>query len=206
MNWFQLWLRGTNPMNSVNPKIVIQPWKVKKSELILDNKWARVRRDVCELPNGDIIPDYFYWEGGDFVQVFAVTVEKKIVLTRQYKHAARSVVIELPAGMIDPNGETALEAAKRELREETGYAGEAWTPLSVLNVSSAKSTTKAHAFLLTNAAKTANAISSPNEQIEAFLLPIDELMQSITEQKIVDVNSIATTFLAIRKLGWPSWS
>jgi ADP-ribose pyrophosphatase len=203
MNWFLLWLRGTNPMNSVNPKMVLQPWKVKETELILDHRWAKVRRDVCELPNGDIVPDYFYWEGGDFAQVFAMTEERKIVLTRQYKHAARNVVIELPAGMIDPNGETALEAAKRELREETGYAGDAWTPLSVLNVSSAKSTTKAHAFLLTNAVKVADAISSPNEQIETFLLPIDELMQYIMEQKIVDVNSIATTFLATRKLGWP---
>jgi 8-oxo-dGTP pyrophosphatase MutT (NUDIX family) len=191
-------------MDTVNRKTLIQPWKVKKTELILDHQWAKVRRDECELPNGNIIPDYFYWEGGDFAQVFAVTAGKKIVLTRQYKHAARSVVIELPAGMIDLNGETALEAAKRELKEETGYAGDAWTPLSVLNVSSAKSTTKSHAFLLTNAMKVADAISSPREQIETFLVPLDELMRYIIERQIVDVNSIATTLLATRKLGWQS--
>jgi 8-oxo-dGTP pyrophosphatase MutT (NUDIX family) len=189
-------------MNRLNPKIVIQPWKIKKTELVLDHRWAKVRRDECGLPNGEIVPDYFYWEGGDFAQVFAVTSDKKVVLTRQYKHGAKSVVIELPAGLIGTDGETALAAAKRELQEETGYAGDEWTPLSELNVSAAKSTTKASAFLLTDAVKIADVISSPSEQIETFLLPIDELIQYIMERKIIDVNSLAITFLATQKLGW----
>ncbi|MGB8012707.1 MAG: NUDIX hydrolase [Terriglobales bacterium] len=51
--------------------------------------------------------------------------EPRILLERQYRHAAQSMMWELPAGRID-DGETALTAAKRELLEETGYSARQW--------------------------------------------------------------------------------
>src|SRR5437899_611317 len=99
----------------------IHPWRVKESRLVLDNRWAKVRLDSCELPNGTLVPDYYYWEGGDFAQVFAITARNEVVLTRQYKHGVKEIVVELPAGLVG-HGETPLAAAQRELLEETGYA------------------------------------------------------------------------------------
>ena len=53
------------------------------------------------MSNGVILDDYFYWEGGDFVQVFALTREQEVILVLQYKHGVRDIILDLPAGMID---------------------------------------------------------------------------------------------------------
>src|ERR1700733_14757048 len=96
--------------------ISIKPWHILKSKLVFDNRWAKIRLDECELPNGQVVPNYYYWEGGDFAQVFALTTANEVILTRQYKHGVKEIVTELPAGLIDSN-ETSIAAAKRELRE-----------------------------------------------------------------------------------------
>jgi ADP-ribose pyrophosphatase len=67
----------------------IHPWRILETKLVLDSRWARVRLDSCELASGLTIPDYYYWEGGDFAQVFALTQSGEVLLTRQYKHGGQ---------------------------------------------------------------------------------------------------------------------
>ena len=177
-------------------------WRVIQSELALSNKWAKVRCDTCELPNGTVIPDYFYWEGGDFVQIFAVTPSNEVVLTRQYKHGVKEIVTELPAGLID-RSETPLLAAKRELTEESGYTAPIWVNLGVLNVSSAKATTRAHVFLAKDASQTFEQQLDANEEIEVILVNSEQLHALIATREIKDSSSLATTLLASYALGWP---
>jgi ADP-ribose pyrophosphatase len=177
----------------------LRPWRVRKSRLVFDNHWAKVRQDECELPSGEVIPDYYYWEGGDFAQVFALTVDGKVVLTQQYKHGVKEIVTELPAGMIDSE-ETPLATAKRELEEETGYTAQEWVQLGELNISSAKATTRASAFLAKNAKRTGDPAPDSTEQIAVFLVTIDELLDLISRGALKDVNSVATTLLALRCL------
>lgn len=178
----------------------IRPWRVLKTQLAFENRWARVRHDECELPGGQLVEDYYYWEGSDFSQVFALTPDNEVVLTRQYKHGVKEIVLELPAGLI-ASGESAIVAAKRELTEETGYTARDWTPLGALNVSSAKATTRANAFLARNAQRTSAAAPDSTEQIEVLLVALDELLDLISQGLIKDVNSVATTLLALRALG-----
>jgi ADP-ribose pyrophosphatase len=178
----------------------ILPWRVLESELILDNRWAKVRRDSCQIASGLIIPDYFYWEGGDFVQVLALTTTNDVVLTRQYKHGVKEVVLELPAGFIDADDENPLLAAQRELREETGFAGGEWTSLGALNVSSAKATTRAFVFLAQNVSLVGTQKLDPNEEIECSQVSIPEFKKLIASRAIHDSNSIATAFLAFNVL------
>jgi ADP-ribose diphosphatase len=153
------------------------------------------------LPNGDIVPDYYYWEGGDFALVFATTDIGEILLTRQYKHGVKETVVELPAGLLNEGVETALEAAQRELREETGYTGGRWIALGQLNVSSAKATTRANVFLAEGVRKTAAPRLDPHEGIEVFPVKIAKLIELIRRGDIRDATSIATTFLALEVLG-----
>lgn len=98
----------------------IPKWHVTASEIVIDSPFMRVRKDSVTLPNGTVIPDYYVRESRGFVVVFALTPDQEVVLVRQFKYGAGKIVLELPAGMIDP-GETALACAQREFGEETGY-------------------------------------------------------------------------------------
>jgi 8-oxo-dGTP pyrophosphatase MutT (NUDIX family) len=176
-------------------------WQVASSKLVLDNQWARVRKDDCLLPNGIRIADYYYWEGGSFAQVFALTLDESVVFVRQYKHGVKEVVLELPAGMISASDRDPLTTARRELREETGFDAEEWNALGTLNVSSAKADTRAFPFLARTARQVAQPEPDATEDIEVVLIPIAGLITHIRQGEIRDSNSLATCLLALVHLG-----
>jgi ADP-ribose pyrophosphatase len=183
------------------PKDTLLPWTVRESRLVLDNPWAKVRRDTCRLPNGREIEDYFYWEGGDFSQTLALTRERQVVLTQQYKHGVKQVVTELPAGLVDIGLESPLQTAQRELLEETGHIAQTWHLLGTLNVSAAKSTTRAHIFMATDAVRAGEQELDATEAIEVKLVSIEQLLEMVERGEILDVTSIAAIFLGLRTLG-----
>lgn len=178
----------------------LEKWRVKDSRRVLDHRWAKVRRDSCILPNGSEIDDYYYWEGGDFAQVFALTAESQVILVRQYKHGVKEVVLELPAGMIEATDASPLATAQRELLEETGFEANRWQSLGILHVSSAKATTRAYPFLA-HIARWRHAPRLDNEEdIQVILSSIPEVLDLIAKGVIRDANSIAVCFLALQAL------
>jgi ADP-ribose diphosphatase len=178
----------------------LEKWRVKDSNRVFDHRWAKVRRDSCILPDGSEIDDYYYWEGSDFAQVFALTVESKVILVRQYKHGVKEIVLELPAGMIESVDADPLVTAQRELLEETGFEAETWQSLGVLHVSSAKATTRAYPFFAQNAQWIHSPSLDDAEDIQVIFCSIPELLNLIAEGSIRDATSIATCFIALQAL------
>src|SRR5947209_2031155 len=166
----------------------LEKWQVKDSIRVLDHHWAKVRRDSCILPNGSEIDDYYYWEGGDFAQVFALTAESQVILVRQYKHAVKEIVLELPAGMIEATDASPLAAAQRELLEETGFEANKWQSLGILHVSSAKATTCAYPFLAQIAQRRHSPRLDNEEDIEVILSSVPEVLDLIAKGVIRDAN------------------
>ena len=180
----------------------MEKWRVTHSELVLDDKWAKVRRDACVTATGTQIDNYYYWEGSDFAQVFALTGDARVVLVRQYKHGVKEVVLELPAGLVSARDKNPLETARRELSEETGFEASQWEALGALNVSSAKATTQAYLFLATHARRLGDPRPDENEDLDLVLVTIPELLDLITTGQVRDSNSVACCLLALRSLRW----
>ncbi len=101
--------------------------KIISSKEVLKNKLFTVTDEVAHDPDGFEIKRNIVRHPGSAVML-AVDDEEQILLVRQFRLPAEQEMWELPAGRIDP-GENSLEAAKRELREETGYSALLWKKL-----------------------------------------------------------------------------
>jgi ADP-ribose pyrophosphatase len=94
------------------------------SEVILTGNFLQVRRDVVRLPDGtQATREYVIHPGA--VMVIAQLDDGRLVMERQYRYPVQRVMIEFPAGKLDP-GEASLVCAQRELLEETGYSARHW--------------------------------------------------------------------------------
>jgi len=94
------------------------------SETRLEGGWLHVLRDRVRLPDGrEATREYVRHPGA--VAVVPLLDDGRLVLVRQYRHPVQAVLLELPAGKLDPN-ESTLACAARELREETGYVAREW--------------------------------------------------------------------------------
>jgi len=178
----------------------MRPWETLTSEYALDVSWLRVRRETCRLPNGDIVDDYYLWEGADWVTVFALTTEDRVLLVRQYRQAVRQFAWELPGGVVDA-GERVVEAALRELREETGYSAERGEFVARMAVDPPKATFYNHLVIARGCRPAGAQALDRTEEIEVTTLPPPELLPWIRQGQITAQSTIACVYRALDALG-----
>lgn len=179
----------------------IHPWKTLKSELVVDEKWYTLRRDEVELPNGIVLDDYYVSVRPDVVLTFPVTDDGQVIFVRQYKHAAANVFIELPGGVVDDHETNPMEAARREMLEETGYTSDNMELVLEVIDNPTKDTNKIYFYLARNAYKAAEQDLDESENIEVLHIPISEVEQMVLSGEINVSGSVALCLLALKKLG-----
>ncbi len=139
---------------------------------------------------------------GGSVVILAIDDSKKrdprVILERQYRHAAGKCLYEVPAGKIDPN-ENRLVAAKRELAEETGFRAKHWTPLARYYASPGFLAEWMQIFLAEGLTP-GDTSPDEDERIELFFVPLSELLRLIDTGQIHDAKTIiaATLYARIR--------
>jgi len=121
-------------------------WKLLESDYLYTDEWLTARLDKCQMPDGTVVYPYYVLEYADWVNVVALTKEDDIVLVRQYRHGIGRTIIELPCGVVE-QGESAGEAMRRELLEETGYLAENMFEMAVLSPNAATNANMSHFFL-----------------------------------------------------------
>ncbi len=178
------------------------PWRVVDSKIVIESPFFRLRCDQIELPDGRRVGDYYVRESRGFAVVFAVTPDDRVVLVRQYKHGIAEVVLELPAGGIDP-GEEPRACAVRELAEETGYVSE---PADISHLRSfildpTSSTTRFHLYLARDARPLATQKFDPLEQIEIELATFDEVRRYVRDGRIGVGSQAAAVYHTLDVLG-----
>ena len=155
-------------------------WKIKASKYLIKNRWLTVRQDHVVMPSGVEMDDYYVLEYPDWINVLAITEDGKFIVERQYRHGTQTVDYELCAGTLE-KGESPLEAAKRELLEETGYAGGEWELYCVETPNPAAMTNQNYTFLAKGVKDTGKRYLEKTEDIEIYLLPYNELKKIVRE-------------------------
>lgn len=160
------------------------------SDLLHASPWRTVLSDRLQQPDGRVV-DYTYLAVPRAVFVVAVTSQDEILLVRQYRHPVRDFTLEVPAGSVE-EGETARQAAERELREEVGGTSDSWRHLSTFYSSSAHLSLRSDAFLATGVASTA-----PTRDAHEVLQPVRMPLAIALEQARTGGFAEGQTALAI---------
>lgn len=103
---------------------MIQPWQRLGSEPAGDFKIFKLRKDRRLSPRTGREHEFIILDCPDWVNVLAVTPDDHVVMVEQFRHGSDTVELEIPGGMMDPGEHDPIAAGLRELREETGYAGQ----------------------------------------------------------------------------------
>ena len=165
------------------------------SEAKYDGDLLHIRRDTVQLPNGKTSTREYNIHLGA-VCILPLLENGDVLLERQYRYPLRQVMTEIPAGKLDTADEDPLEAAKRELREETGATAEEWRDLGLFCPVGAYSTEKIHMFLAQGLSFGERELDE-DEFLNVFRLPLETLVEQVLAGQIPDAKTQAA---ALR--GW----
>lgn len=171
--------------------------KTLKTTYYYKGRMIKMRDDEVELANGKISRREIVEHPGAVI-VIALTADDQIVLIKQFRKPVEAVVIEAPAGLVN-KGESLVVAAKRELKEETGYVAGKTKKLLSAYTSPGYSTELIHYFLATNL-KPGPQATDEDETIEVMLLTIDQAWAKVMNEEIKDNKTIVGIALAERFL------
>ena len=169
------------------------------SEEIFGGKVLHVFRDQISLPDGRQAERELIRHLGA-VCIVPVTEDRNVIVERQYRYAIAQPVIEIPAGKLDYPGEDRLEAAKRELREETGYTADRWTDIGLYYGAPAFSDEKITMYLAEGLHRGDQELDE-DEFIDVFELPLSKLVKMIVSGEIVDGKTQTAVLKAAQILG-----
>jgi ADP-ribose pyrophosphatase len=149
----------------------IKPWKVLETSYLR----PRFRIDKCELSNGNLL-DATILEFRSWANVVALTKNGEVILVKQYRHGACESLLEFPGGVVE-DGEDPMDGAKRELLEETGYSASTLIQVGQIYPNPALQTNTLYCFLALDAEKIGEQNLDAGEDIEVYLVPLDELVE-----------------------------
>lgn len=158
-------------------------WETVSSEYLFRRPWLTVRHDKVRLPDGRINPEYYVLEYPDWINILAITEDGKFVFERQYRHGLGKTCYEIPAGVIE-QGETPLEAARRELQEETGYGEGEWSLLMTISGNPSTTSNLTHCFLARGVKKISGQHLDATEDITVCLLDETQVKDLLVNDQI----------------------
>jgi 8-oxo-dGTP pyrophosphatase MutT (NUDIX family) len=177
-------------------------WKVLESRTILQDRWLNLRADDCLTPDGVTISPYYVMSYPDWVNIVAITPDDRLLLVRQYRHAAGRFFLEIPGGGLDAQDVDSEKAARRELEEETGYIAQDWQLISSLYPNPASHTNRLHTYLATGAeCRHQQRLDAGEEGLTVHALPIPEVLDGLQAGLIGQALHVSSILLALRVAG-----
>jgi 8-oxo-dGTP pyrophosphatase MutT (NUDIX family) len=179
----------------------LPPWRTTGSTYLVHDRWLKVRADNCVTAEAVEIAPYYVLEYPDWVEIIALDAEDHIYLVQQYRHGLGVVALELPGGAMDANDASPVEAAARELREETGLSSTDWDYVGKLAPNPATHTNLAHIVIARNVEFSSKPADDPTERIRLIRMPIRQAIELALEGKMIQMIHVAALTLALHKAG-----
>lgn len=177
---------------------MIAPWQILSSTYLGNFRIFRLREDEAVSPRTHEVHNFYILEAPEWINIIPLTPNREVVMVRQYRHGSGTVTLEVPGGMVDPNGESAAGAAARELREETGYIPRKVIHLGSVDPNPAFLNNRCHSYLAMDATLSAAIELDSGEDIDIELVPLADIRGMIANGRITHSLTIcAFTFLEL---------
>lgn len=154
---------------------MIQPWKFVGSSLIGDYKIFSLHLQKRISPRTGQEHEFYLLDCPDWVNVIALTEDNKIILVEQYRQGSDTIELEIPGGMIDPGDGDPIKAGLRELREETGFAGDEARIIGKVLPNPAFMRNTCYTVLVRNCRKIHETSFDPTEDVATYFCEIDDI-------------------------------
>lgn len=164
------------------------------SEQMWQGRLLDVRRDRVRLPDGsEGVREYVMHPGA--VVIIPVLPSGKLIFERQYRYPVGRVMLELPAGKIDPN-EAPLLTAKRELMEEAGYSADNWSHLGTMHPTIGYANERIEIFMARGLISLGQNHLDEGEFLELLELSLDEAMEAVRLGELTDGKTLSALLWA----------
>jgi len=151
---------------------------------VLITRVFTVEKQALVHPRSGHEHDFYIVRAPDWCNVVPLTSDGRVVMVRQRRHGIDAETLELPGGMIDPEDASPLEAARRELLEETGYHAATLEPLGKIAPNPAMQSNWTHSFLARDVELTAKPALDGGEDIDVVLVPYREIPERVARGEI----------------------
>lgn len=171
------------------------------SDVVFKGKIWDIARETFHYNGQPLVREFVKHPGA--VAVLALDDQQRILLIRQYRHPVRSYLWEIPAGLLDIAGEERLEAAKRELMEETGYTAETWSKLTDFMTTPGGNDEVITIFLAQDLKHVGHNLELEGEEVDMLKewFPLSEALASVLASDIQSPSAIVAIMAAAHRLG-----
>ena len=184
-------------------------WKPVSVEHIVRDEWIDFRKVRYRYPDGREFGPFYQYSRKSYSVIVPVLPDGRFLCVRQFRQGIGETTTEFPAGGIEADGaeygrvtrEGALAAAKRELKEETGYESDEWTHLITIPSNATIADNYAHVFLARNCRKVSGLHLDVTEDLEPVIVTKEEIETMISEGRFQQMGHVMAYLLAVRRAG-----
>lgn len=182
---------------------MIKEWTLVESKQLIKDKWADVKQETWQQPNGTIITPFYKYGFPNYTCTVAITKQGNVILERIFRQGLGIIANELPGGCVNEN-EDPKDTIARELKEETGYI---FDTIEYLGTTSPNPTTNSnvmHFYLATGGEKKFEINLDNEEEVEVFEVSINEMMRMLLNDEFIQAMQCTAIYKALIKLNYLS--
>ncbi len=181
-------------------------WEKVKEEHIVKDQWIDFRKATYRLPNGKEFGPYYQYSRRSYSVIVARKTTGEFICVKQFRHGINQVTVEFPAGGIETaekeydkiGAEDALECAKRELLEETGYKSENWKQLITIPSNATIADNDAYCYFADECVKVSDLHLDDTEFLEVKTYTESQIHEMIENQQFPQAIHVMAFLLATK--------